>query len=491
MPAFDFKNLKEKVDLRIWEHPILDFERGETVHIYMNKKEIKGYEGEAIVAALYASGIKIYSRSIKYDRPRGFFCGIGKCSSCLMRVNGVPHTRTCVTLVEDGMKVEYEKGRGEPPAESEVEVERDKVDTDLVVVGGGPAGLAAATTAAKLGVDVFIVDENPKVGGQLIKQTHKFFGSKSTYAGVRGIEIAKMLLKDLRKASAKWMLNASAIGHYEGKKHLLVAVQNNRKFIELSAEKVIVAPGTRENMLLFPNNDLPGICGAGGVQTLMNVYGVKPGNDALIVGAGNVGLIVGYQLIQAGVNVKMVVEAMPRIGGYLVHASKLRRHGVPILTRHTIKEANGKDHVEGATIVEFDEKWQPIEGSEEHVNADLICLAVGLTPSSELLFQAGCKQAYVPELGGRVAVHNENLKTTVNGLYVAGDVSGIEEANTAMMEGRIAGANVALEYGKNRAEAEKIMRKSFKDLEALRASPFSERVLRGKKRVWELWREGE
>lgn len=479
------------LDLRLWEHPILDFERGKLVYINLNGKKIKAFDGETVIAALYASGIKTYSKSVKYGRPRGFFCGIGKCSSCLMRVNGIPHTRICVTPVENGMKIEYEKGRGEPPAESEVEVEREKVDMDLVVVGGGPAGLSAAITADSLGVDTFIIDENPKLGGQLIKQTHKFFGSKSTYADVRGIEIAKILLKELRKAGLKCLLNASVIGRYEGKKHLLAAVQNNRKLIELSADKIIVAPGARENTLLFPNNDLPGIYGAGGVQTLMNVDGVKPGNDALIVGAGNVGLIVSYQLIQAGVNVKMVIEAKEKIGGYLVHASKLRRLGVPILTRHTIKEAKGKSHVEGATFVELDGKWQPIEGTEEDVNVDLICLAVGLTPSSELLFQAGCKQAYVPELGGQVAIHNEDLETTINGIYVVGDASGIEEANTAMMEGRITGANVAIECGKDRVKAEKVKEESFKSLEALRASPFSEGVLKGKKKIWQLWRESE
>ena len=475
--------------LRMWEHPILKFERGKPVNVFLNGKKIKAYEGETIVAALYASEIKNYSKSVKYGRPRGFFCGIGKCSSCLMRVNNVPRVRTCVTLVEDDMKIECEKGRGELPAVGEVEVKEEKVDTDLIVIGGGPAGLSATITAANLGVDVFIVDENPRLGGQLIKQTHKFFGSKHDYASFRGIEIAKLLLKDLQEANVKWIVNASAIGYYEGKKHLLAVVQNNHKLIEVRADKMVVSTGARENMLLFPNNDLPGIYGAGGVQTLMNVYGIKPGNDALIVGAGNVGLIVGYQLIQAGVNVKMLVEAMPDIGGYVVHAAKLRRLGVPILTRHTIKAAKGKGHVEGATIVELDEDWQRIEGTEEDINVDLMCLAVGLTPSSEILFQAGCKRAYIPELGGLVAIHNEDLETTLNGMYVAGDVSGIEEANTAMMEGRITGANVAMALGKDRAKAEKIREESLKHLEALRASPFSERVLKGKERVWKVWRD--
>lgn len=479
------------MDLRIWKHPILEFKRDKPVYIYLDGRRIKAYEGETIAAALYASGIKTYSRSVKYHRPRGFFCGIGKCSSCLMRVDGIPHVRTCVTLVKDGMKIEYERERGEPPTidTTEMKVEEEKLDTDLIVVGGGPAGLSAAITAANLDVDVCLIDENPRAGGQLIKQTHKFFGSKDNYAGVRGVEIAKILLRELKKSNVKWMLNASVVGYYGNKKPTLAVVQSNRKLIEATTRNIIVATGAQENMLPFPNNDLPGVYGAGGVQTLMNVYGVKPGNDALIVGAGNVGLIVGYQLVQAGVNVKMVVEAMPKIGGYLVHASKLRRLGVPILTRHSIYAAKGKDHVEGAIIVELDEKWQPIEGTEQEIEVDLICLAVGLTPSSELLFQAGCEKAYIPELGGPVAIHNEDLETTIDNMYLAGDVSGIEEASTAMMEGRITGANVAIESGKERSKAEKLREEAFKHLDALRKSPFSEKVLRGKEKVWRMWRE--
>jgi len=477
------------MDLRIWRHPILEFRRGRPLRIYLEGKEIKAYEGETVAAALYASGVKVYSRSVKRGRPRGFFCGIGKCSSCLMRVDGIPHTRICITPVRDGMKIEYEEGRGEPPTGEDVKVEREDLNADLLVVGGGPAGLSAAITASKLGLETVVVDENPRPGGQLIKQTHKFFGSKENYAGIRGVEIAEILLRELKGANARWITNASVIGRYEGKGHVLAAVQGGRKLIRIEARAVVVATGAQENMLLFPNNDLPGVYGAGGVQTLMNVYGVKPGNSALIVGAGNVGLIVGYQLIQAGVDVKMVVEAMPKIGGYLVHASKLRRLGVPILTRHSIKEAIGKEHVEGAVITKLDENWNPIEGTEQELEVDLICLAVGLTPSSELLFQAGCRHAYIPELGGQVAIHNRDLRTTLEGMYVAGDASGIEEASTAMMEGRIAGADVALELGAKAEEAEKIKEESHRHLRALRESPFSVRVLKGKKKVWKLWGE--
>jgi len=407
-----------------------------------------------------------------------------------MRVDGVPNVKTCVEPVTDGMIVECQMGKGEISIASEVKVQNCRIETDVAIVGAGPAGLSAAMTASQLGLDVVVIDENPIAGGQLIKQTHKFFGSVKNQAGIRGTEIAKLLVRQLKDMEAEMITGASVIGSYEGGK-TLVAVQNNYALKEIHPKKIIVATGSRENFLVFPNNDLPGVCGAGGVQTLVNVYGIKPGENALIVGSGNVGLILGYQLLQAGINVKAVVEAMPRIGGYLVHASKLRRMGVPILTAHTIKRAIGKDCVEGATLIALDEEGKPAEGTEQDVEVDLICLAVGLTPSSELLFQAGCKWTYLPELGGYVAIHSRDLETTKKGVYVAGDASGIEEADTAMMEGKIAGADAAIKLGVAARKTEKIKIEDRKELDLLRASPFSERVKIGKQRVWTLMEDYE
>ncbi|NJE27131.1 sarcosine oxidase subunit alpha, partial [Thermococcus sp. MV5] len=140
----------------------------------------------------------------------------------------------------------------------------------------------------------------------------------------------------------------------DGDEKLVLAVKNNRELIEFRGRAVIVATGAMEKMIPFENNDLPGIYGAGAIQTLMNTYGVKPGDKVLIVGAGNVGLILAYQLIQAGVEVKAIVEAMPKVGGYFVHAAKVRRLGVPILTRHTILRAEGKERVERAVVAQLD-----------------------------------------------------------------------------------------------------------------------------------------
>ncbi len=480
------------MDNRIWEHPIIDFRerRGKEIQFNFNGKPVKAYEGETIAAALYASGVKVFGKSIRFQRPRGWFCAIGKCSSCLMKVDGIPNVRTCITLVREGMNVEYQDPRPSLPEKTEFKREHIRTETDIAVIGGGPAGLSAVLSLSELGVDSLIIDENPWLGGQLIKQTHKFFGSKASYAGTRGIKIAEILLGELKKRNVKALENSSVIACYkEGEGFKIIAVKGYSRLYEINAKSLLVATGAMENMLTFPNNDLPGVCGAGGVQTLMNVYGVKPGENALMVGAGNVGLIVAYQLAQAGVNVKMIVEAAPRIGGYLVHAAKVRRMGIPILTRHSIKAAIGKDHVEGAVITKLDENWNPIEGTEFEVEVDLICLAVGLTPSTEILMQIGCEHAYIPELGGNVAIHDKFLKTTLDNVYLAGDVSGIEEASTAMMEGKVAAATAAIDMGVNVEKAERLREKSLHELELLRSSPFSQKVLAGKEKVYKLMEE--
>ena len=168
-----------------------------------------------------------------------------------------------------------------------------------------------------------IVDENKNIGGQLIKQTHKFFGSKNEKSGIRGIKIANDLENEIKKfvkkGKVKIMFSSTVIGYYEErekKKHkfgIIERIGYDGKLYELSCKAVIFACGAMENMLLFPGNDLPGVYGAGAVQTLMNVYGVKPGKKILMVGAGNVGLIVSYQLIQAGINRARELETIPRM----------------------------------------------------------------------------------------------------------------------------------------------------------------------------------
>lgn len=482
--------------LRIKDHPILDFKEKRKIYFYFNGKKIEGLEGDTIASALHANGIKVFSRSLKLHRPRGFFCGIGKCSSCLMRVEGIPNVRTCLAQIKEGIHVEMQDRLPDLPSAEFKAREKETIDIDVLVVGAGPAGLSATIEASKHGAKVLLVDENNRIGGQLIKQTHKFFGSKNEKAGTRGIDIANELgneIRDLEKRDlVKVMLNSTVIGYYEGEKnkHKLGAVRRedfDHILCEINCKKVIFACGAMENMLLFPGNDLPGVYGAGAVQTLMNVYGVKPGNKVIMVGAGNVGLIVSYQLLQAGIEVDRVIEAAPLIGGYHVHAAKLRRCGVPIYTSHSIKEAYGKDRVEGAVVVKLDENWKQIEGTEEDVECDTICLAVGLTPSIRLLSQANVDIEFIPEAGGYVALHNEEMETSVKGIYVAGDSSGIEEASTAIIEGKIAGLSAA--YSLGYAKDKKDIKNYIEQLEKLRAGPFGKKARVANSKIKSLYSE--
>jgi len=384
------------------------------------------------------------------------------------------------------MVVERQHNHGELKGVSHYEVKSEDLEVEIAVVGTGPAGLKSAICASHLGGDVAVVDENPVLGGQLIKQTHKFFGDEELYAGIRGVDIAKMLGGELRSRRIRQILGGRVVGCFPGKKHILGIAQDDGKFIELHAERVIVATGASENMLAFPNWDLPGVLGAGGVQTMMNVYGIKPGSRALMVGSGNVGLIVAYQMLQAGVQVKMVVEAASSVGGYEVHAAKLRRMGIPVLTSHSIQKALGEDQVEGAIVTKLDENWQPIAGTEQYLDVDLICLAVGLCPSSEILLQAGCESTFMPELGGHVALYDENMETSIKDLYVAGDAAGIEEASSAMMEGEIAGASAAMSLGLKSDKASKRIENARKKLVAIRKSSFGTRAKNAKEKIMQL-----
>lgn len=351
-------------------------------------------------------------------------------------------------------------------------------EPDVLVVGAGPAGLCAAIAVAEgTGgqASVLIADEGIELGGQLPKQTHKFFGHEGFFASVRGYEIGQKLVKRIRELGVHTLTQTTVTGIYEDG----VAIYNRAEnWIQLLKPKfLVISTGASEKFLAFKNNTLPGVYGAGAVQTLMNQYKVLPGRSFLIVGAGNIGLIVAYQLLQAGAVVKAIVEASDRVGGYEVHAAKVRRMGVPILLRHTVVEALGEQRVRGAVIARVDERFKPIEGTERELVVDAICLAVGLQPSVELVSQAGAKLVYIPELGGHVPLRDERMRTTVENVYVAGDLSGIEEATTAMVEGYIAGYDIAerisgVDHSKKIASLQK-------ELEEFRRGPFSDKVRTG------------
>lgn len=351
---------------------------------------------------------------------------------------------------------------------------------DICVVGGGPAGLEAGIVAKELAANVIIIDDNPVLGGQLIKQTHKFFGSKAHYCGVRGIDIAKILTDMVDELKIDVLNNATVVGYYDDD---TLGVLKEDKLFPIKAKIYIFAAGASENMLVFENSDLPGVYGAGAVQTMMNVYGVVPGKRALVIGSGNIGLIVPYQLLQSGVEVAAIIEILDKIGGYYVHAAKIKRAGVPIYLRHTIIQAKGKDYVEAAVITQVGDKFENLKGTEKTIECDMILIAIGLSPLCELLYQAGCRIDYVPELGGNVPYHNENMMTSKSHIFVCGDLACIEEASTAMLEGKIAGAKAYETLYKGNKKSNKIIVQANKELSNIRSSPFEQRILSGKEKM--------
>lgn len=362
------------------------------------------------------------------------------------------------------------------------------IKREVVVIGAGPAGLSAAIETAKRDADVLLIDESLKAGGQLFKQIHKFFGSSAHRSGIRGIDIGKELLEEAKEYGVEIWLNCVATGLFKEKK---IAVEkgldNQNKRVEIiEAEKIVIATGASENAIAFEGWTLPGVMGAGAAQTMANIHNVLPGERILMIGSGNVGLIVSYQLLQAGAEVVGVVEAAPEIGGYGVHASKIVRSGVPIYTSTTIIEAIGNENngVEEAVVCEVDDCWQPIEGKEKTYEIDTIAIAAGLKPLMELARMHGCECDFIPQLGGWLPLHDRNMETTYPGIYVAGDSAGVEEANTALEEGRLAGVAIAESLGylpSNKASS--IKNEIWNRVDGLRLGPFGESRLEAKQKI--------
>lgn len=315
---------------------------------------------------------------------------------------------------------------------------------DLMIIGAGPAGLCAAIEAAKVGMSVVVFDENSKPGGQLFKQIHKFFGSKEHMASYRGFHIGEMLLNEAAEYHVEVILDSTVMGLYAQKE---VTVKIGDEIKRYKGDAVIIATGASEKSVAFKGWTLPGVIGAGAAQTMMNQHHTKPGNKILMLGSGNVGVVVAYQLLQAGCEVLGVADALPKVGGYGVHAAKVARCGVPFFLKHTIIEAHGKEKVEGVTIAEIDSNWKTIPGTEKYLDVDTICLAVGLSPMIGLCQMAGCNMIFSATKGGVVPECDEHGETSVKGIYAAGDVSAIEEASSAMIEGRISGIAAAYQLG--------------------------------------------
>ena len=413
---------------RILRHPILgDAPSPERVPFTFDGRPLAAKPSETIAAALIANGVQVFGRHARDGAPQGIFCANGQCAQCLVVADGRA-VKACLTAVTPGMTVRSTVGHPELEADDapvSMAPAVAEVATDVLIVGGGPAGLEAARELARRGLAVTLCDDKPTLGGKLTLQTHNFFGSvEDCYAGERGWEIGERLAAEVRALPnvAVWT-ESPVVGVFDGG---VVGVVHEGRFTAVRPRAFLVAAGAREKALAFPGADLPGVYGAGAFQTLVNRDRVLPSRRLFVVGAGNVGLIVAYQALQAGVDVVAVVEMLPEVGGYKVHRDKLLRLGVPVYPSHTVLRVEGTEHVERVIAARVDARFQPVPGSEVAFEVDTVLIAVGLSPVNELYAEAR-------RLGLRA--------------YAAGDAREIAEASAAMFSGKIVARTILQDLG--------------------------------------------
>jgi len=435
-------------EYRIRKHPILAVDQFEEIEFRWGKKNLKARKGEMIASALFANGIRIFGSHHKDEAPLGIFCANGQCAQCLVLADGKP-VKSCMTPVKEGMHVEPVEGLPLLPKASRLS-EMHAIKTIVVpvlIIGGGPAGLSAAIKLGERGIKTLLIDDKHRLGGKLVLQTHRFFGSiEAVYAGTRGIDIASRLEEELRHYECVdiW-LNSSALAVFSDKK--VGILRGGKTYTLIKPRVLLVATGAREKSLSFKGNTLPGVYGAGAFQTLVNRDLVKPADRLFIIGGGNVGLIAGYHALQAGISVVGLVEALPECGGYKVHKDKLCRMGVPVYTSHTIVSANGEKQVQSVTIAKVDEHFNPIPGTEKSFACDTILIAVGLDPVDEFYKKAR-------EFGITA--------------FAAGDAEEIAEASAAIFSGKIKGMEILKALG---LEKKKIPQEWYHTAKILKSRP--------------------
>jgi len=417
------------INNRLYKHPILPVSDRPLFNFYWHGQELTAREGETIASALFANGVRIFSYHHRDGAPQGIFCANGQCAQCLVLADGFP-VKSCMEMIKPGMKIEPLIGLSELPSvnpEDKIDFEPvEEVEVTVLIIGGGPAGLAAAIELGSRGINCLLIDDKHRLGGKLVLQTHRFFGSvEAVYAGTRGIDLATKLEKEVRQfSSVEIWLQTTALAVFSDQK--VGVLKEGKKYVLVKPQIILTAAGAREKSLAFPGNTLPGVYGAGAFQTLVNRDLVRPTEKLFIVGGGNVGLIAGYHALQAGIKVVGLIEVMSEVGGYKVHKDKLARLGVPILTSHTILSANGQESVESVTIARVDEQFRPIRGTEKTYACDTVLMAVGLDPVNEFYIKA-------KEFGFRA--------------YAAGDAEEIAEASAAIFSGKIRGLEIARDLG--------------------------------------------
>jgi sarcosine oxidase subunit alpha len=449
--------------------------------------------GQCIAAALYAAGVRVFSRSFKYHRPRGLFCVAGDCPNCLMQVDGRPNVRTCVEPARQGQVVVHQNawpsldcdvlrvfdrldrflpvgfyykhfhrpawlwpvfehtvrhvaglGRVDVDAAPQVGAEVEHVHAEVCVVGGGPAGLAAAVSAAEAGAGVVLLERRPLLGGRLL------------YAGDSHGELGPLRAAAEGHARIRVLAGTTAFGLYEG--NLLGAFQGDR-FLKVRARQVVVCTGGRQRPFVFHNNDLPGVFLGDGVLRLARLDGVRAGRRAVILTDCDEGAHLAAQLAALGIEVAAVVDRRGRKG---TEAPKKKRKGKrapaasgenwPTLASSVVLAARGDTRLKGVRVAQVKAGGALVAGSEQDLACDLLCVASAPLPANELLLQGGVRFRFDR---GRWFPDR-----TVPGLLAAGLAAGTWEPDRQILEGRLRGAEAAAALG-HRSSALDVHRRAW------------------------------
>ncbi|WP_138752177.1 NAD(P)/FAD-dependent oxidoreductase [Paenibacillus sinopodophylli] len=374
---------------------------------------------------------------------------------------------------------------------------------DLIIVGAGPAGLTAASSAAKAGLKVLLLDEFMKPGGRLLGQLHQEPGG----AWWNGIREAELLVLDALEAGADMETGVSVTA--------LERTNDNRWTIWTNkgcyrTPFVLLATGAAESANPLPGWTLPGVMSIGAVQVMTNVHRVRAGNRGVVIGMNVLAMAIVSELRLAGIELAAIVlpprnalsgkasdpdavlssllrfadlapNAMLKYGARFFQCSMLhnlalhlypkrgiRMLGVPLQLRRCAIEIVGRDAVEGVLVADITVQGELIAGSERFVEADFVCIAGGLYPLAELAAVAGCPFRYMSELGGHIPVHSENMQTPLSGLYVAGNITGVESAKVAIAQGRVAGLSIAASAAAKKAPSEAEIKDSMEQVKRTR-----------------------
>jgi len=322
-----------------------------------------------------------------------------------------------------------------------------KYNTDVAVIGSGAAGLAAAIEVNKAGLGVLILERDRELGGITLQCIHNGFGLKEFNEELTGPEYAQRFINEVEELKIPYKLDTMVIEIKQDK--TLYAVNNKEGLIEIKAKAIILAMGCRERTrgaINIPGFRPAGVYTAGQAQRFVNIEGWLPGKSIVILGSGDIGMIMARRLTWEGCKVKAVVEILPYVSGLLRNQVQcLEDYDIPLITNYTVTKIHGKDRVQGITISKVDRNFDRVIGSDKFFECDTLLLSVGLIPENELTFNAGAKLS-----SNNGPIVDNNMETTIEGIFACGNVLQVHDlVDLVTAEAKRAG-NYAVEYIKER-----------------------------------------